>query len=113
MSGLEQALTTVRAAYKFGRTTRLTLQARDDAGAPINLTDRTLEVKLAPGELSTNVVTATSGVLSATAGTLFWEVTQANLTTLGNVNNVWTVVNIYNGDNTLAYEAFGVIEVRL
>ena len=109
-------MATARACYKRGETTRINAQSLID-GLPLNLTGRTLKIKLAPDEQSTNVITLTvgsgAGVADAAAGRFWWEVTPANLTTLGNTDNVWTVTNLFNADNTLAFEARGMIEVRL
>ena len=107
---------TARACYKRGETTRINAQALVD-GLPLSLTGRTLKVKLAPDEQSTNIITLTVGsgasIADAAQGRFWWEVTQGNLTTLGNPNNVWTVVNLFNADNTLAFEAYGMMQVRL
>ena len=109
-------MATARACYKRGRTTRLTAQALID-GLPMSLAGKTLEVKLAPDEQSTNIITLTvsagAGVADAAQGRFWWEVTAANLTTLGNGDNLWTVINWFNADNTLAFEVYGMIEVRL
>jgi hypothetical protein len=109
-------MTPARACYKKGRTTRINAQALVD-GLPLNLASRIIEVKLAEDEQSSTVLTLTAGagagVANAVEGRFWWEVSQANLTTLGDPGNVWTVLNWYNADNTLAFEAYGNIEVRL
>ena len=37
----------------------------------------------------------------------------ANQVTLGNPQNIWTAITIFNSDNTVAYKAQGYIEVVL
>lgn len=105
-----------RARYKKGRTTRLKAKATAD-GLPLSLTGRDIEVKLALDDDAATVVTLSIGsgvtILNAGNGEFAWDVSAANLATLGNPDNVFTVVNIWNADNTLAMEKSDVIEVAL
>lgn len=105
-----------RLVYKRDRTTRLLGQALVD-GVPLNLASRTLEVRLAVSDTATTALTLGTGagaaVTDAALGRFWWEVSPANLTALGDINNVWTVINVYNADNSLAFEAYGNAEVRL
>lgn len=102
-----------RARYKKGHTTRLKASVTAD-GLALDLGTRTIEVKLSAGA---TVVTLSSGsgvtVLDAAAGSFAWDVTAANLTALANPDQVLTVVNIWNADNTLALESSDYIEVAL
>lgn len=109
-------MATPRARYKKGRTTRLKCRVTVN-GLALDLTGRTIEIKLAESDDAATVVSLTTGsgvtILDALDGSLAWDVTSANLTTLGTPDNVLTVINVYNADNTLEAEGSGMIEVAL
>lgn len=105
-----------RARYKKSHTTRLKARVTS-GGLALVLTGLTIEVKLAVSDDAATVVALAAGtgvtVLDANDGLFCWDVTAAHLTTLGNPDQVLTVVNIWNADNTLALETSDYIEVAL
>jgi hypothetical protein len=77
------------------------------------LATRDIDVKLENGS---NLVTLELGGqvgLYAGDGQFWFEVTPADLVTLGDPDQVLTTINIWNTDNTLAMTGVGVINVTL
>lgn len=107
---------TTTIAYKKGETTRIPGQVLL-SGAPLALTGKTVKVKLADSDTADTVVSLASGsgvdITGASDGLFSWVVTAANLTTLGEPERVWTVVNVWNGDDSLAFSAAGYVSVEL
>ena len=103
---------TVAVAYKIGHTTRIPVTATLNNG-PLLLALTDIQVILQAGS---NVVTLGigSGVgLDASDGTFHYDVTVANLISLGNPTQVLTTINIWYADNTLAITGSGLIDVML
>jgi len=102
--------------YKKFETTRITAQLAL-AGVPVDLTNKVVKVKLALSDQGETVVTLTDGagvgVSSGSGGQFFWEVSAANIAALGNPTTIWTVINIFNNNNTLAYTGKGFVSVTL
>lgn len=103
---------TATTAYKRDHTTRIPALATTAAG-PLLLATRDIDVKLENGD---NLVTLELGGqvgLYAADGQFWFEVTPADLVTLGDPDQVLTTINIWNADNTLAMTGSGVVNVTV
>lgn len=105
------------AVYKKGDTTRIPAQVIL-GGGPLPLGGKSVKVKLAASDIAEIVVTLTTSgggveITSAGTGSFNWVVTAADLAALGDPEQVWTVINVWNADDTLAFTAAGYVSVEL
>lgn len=102
------------AVYKRSHTTRMMVTATEEVGGvsgPMDLTSRSIEVKLVVGEAIVTLSIGSGVTLGGSAGVFYYDVTPANLSTLGEPEQVSSTINIWNADNTLASTGTGVILV--
>lgn len=104
------------AVLKIGETTRTSGRAETALG-PVDLTGKNLKVKLKAGS---NIITLATGSgaglqtqSGATLGKYWFDVTPANLTSLGDPAQVNVTINIFNPDSTLLTWGSGVMAVVL
>lgn len=104
------------AVLKIGETTRTSGRAETSAGL-INLTGKTLKVKIKAGDNLLSLATGAGAGLQPqvgdTLGKYWFDVTPANLATLGDPAQVNVTINIFNADNTLLTWGSGVMDVVL
>lgn len=103
--------------YKKAHTTRIEGLAQEEVNGALqdmDLSDKTIEVKLVKGSATPITLAIGSGVtLGGSEGQFFYDVTDANLTSLGaNVNDlVVTTINIWTATNQLKATGTGSIRV--
>jgi hypothetical protein len=101
---------TATLVYKRDHTRRIYAAASNDAGV-INISGCTIEVKLIAGATLVTLSLGSGVALSGATGTFSYDVTAANLVTLGSPDQVTTIINIWNADNTLLMSRTGVMAV--
>jgi len=87
---------------KRGLTTRITEALGTDAGAPVDLTDKIITMRLVT-ETATVTLSEGSGIgfVAEASGQWYWDVTPANLTTLGDPEKFDAYLTMQNADNSL------------
>jgi hypothetical protein len=103
--------------YKKSDANRIAAQIILD-GTPLALGDKRVTVRLADSDTAGSFVELTEGAGQVTVeggseGRFSWLVTSANLATIGDPEQVWTVVSAWNSDDTLAFTAAGYVSVEL
>lgn len=102
------------AVYKKAHTTRMKALATEviaGISGPMDLTSRSIEVKLVNGNAVITLALGSGVQLGVATGEFSYDVTAANLTSLNNPTQITTTINIWNADNTLASTGTGVINV--
>lgn len=103
-------MSTQTAIVKKGETTRLLGQVFEN-DMPMDLTGLTLTVKLATPDKAT-FLTATSGTGPA-LNDYYFDVTAANLATLGNPSQVYFDVTLKNASNVIFASGANMLNVVL
>jgi hypothetical protein len=98
--------------YKKGHTTRIPGVAYV-AGAPLDLAAIDVQVRLSANDVNVDLTEGAGVTVAGATGAFSYDVSAANLTTLGNPDTVTTVLNFWNADNTLALTATAVVGVEL